>query len=164
MIIENSENTTGASGNIRERNTPLSRESVADYCRRNYKLLGLRSINDPDLPEVLCADSHTPRRFLALYAQSSESELLELIASNPNTPESVMAGLAFHYVASVRAMAASNKMLSISLSESLAFDESAFVRFALASNPRSSRLALELLQKDNNLWISKRATKTAKGV
>lgn len=163
MNFENNESATGASENTRKKNAPLSRESINDYCRRNFKVLGLRSINDPELAEVICSDVRTPRRFLALYAQSSESELLELIASNPNTPESVMAGLAFHYVASVRAMAASNKMLSISLSESLAFDESAFVRFNLASNPRSSKLALELLQKDSNLWISKRATNTAKG-
>lgn len=162
MIIENSDSRIGTSGSTRSKNTPIEKESINDYCRRTFKTLGLRSVNDPELPEAICSDKHTPKRFLALYAQSSESELLELIASNPNTPESVMAGLAFHYVESVRAMAASNKKLSTSLSESLAFDESAFVRFALASNPRSSKLALQLLQKDSNLWISNRATKTAK--
>ena len=132
-------------------------ETFNEYCQRKYKYLGLSSFNDPQLPDLICSDSHTPENFLALYAMSTECDLLEKLAANPNTPIEVLAGLAFHYETSVRAKTASNAKISITLSESLAIDESLPVRFVVASNPQSSARALKLLQTDLNKFVANRA-------
>ena len=137
-----------------------SKETYLEYCQRAYKLFGLSSFSDPELPEVICTDAHTPQRFLALYAQSSESNLLNKLASNPNTPQDVLAGLAYHYETSVRVMTASNSRISVALSESLALDESCSVRHSVASNLSSSVEALRLLRTDLNRFVSKRANNT----
>lgn len=130
------------------------------YSERLAENWGLSSASDPRLPAIIASDSNTPRKFLALFAQSTEKDILERLASNPNTPEDVMIGLAEHYEQSVREAAANNNQAPNVVSESLAQDESLNVRFAVASNPHSSEKALETLENDWNPYIVRRARKT----
>lgn len=130
------------------------------YSERLAEDWGLPSASDPRLPAIITSDSKTPRKFLALFAQSTEKDILERLASNPNTPEEVLIGLADHYEQSVREAAANNNEAPDAVSESLAQDENLNVRFAVASNPHSSLKALESLQEDWNPYVVRRANKT----
>ena len=130
------------------------------YSERLADDWGLASSSDPRLPAIMTSDANTPKKFLALFAQSTEKDILERLASNPNTPEEVLIGLADHYEQSVREATANNNMAPDVVSESLAKDENLNVRFAVASNPHSSTKALEHLSEDWNPYVVRRARKT----
>lgn len=139
-------------------------ESFQSYCHKRAIQLGINEFDDHLMPEIIIADSNTPGRFLALFAQSSECRLLERLSANPSTPNEVLLGLAYHYENSVRLSVAKNMNSSNTVSESLAKDESINVRFAVASNRNSSIKALKMLQSDRNVFISKRANTTIRSI
>lgn len=130
------------------------------YSERLAEKWGLNSASDPHLPALITSDPNTPRKFLALFAQSTEKDILERLASNPNTPDDVLLGLADHYESSVRLALANNNCAPDKVIESLVEDDSVNVRFTVASNPNSSKRALEALEDDTNPYVVRRASKT----
>ncbi|MBI1271883.1 hypothetical protein GC174_15770 [bacterium] len=130
------------------------------YSERLAAKWGLNSASDPHLPAIITSDPNTPRKFLALYAQSTEKDILERLAANPNTPDDVLMGLADHYDSAVRTALANNNCAPDKVIESLVEDESVNVRFTVASNPHSSKRALKALERDCNPYVVRRASKT----
>lgn len=140
--------------------TNNSFELFHKYSERLAAKWGLSSASDPHLPAIITSDPNTPRKFLALFAQSTEKDILERLAANPNTPDDVLLGLADHYDAAVRLALANNNCAPDKVVESLVEDESVNVRFTVASNPHSSKRALEALESDCNPYVVRRASKT----
>ncbi|MCA9814464.1 MAG: hypothetical protein R3C24_02345 [Cyanobacteriota/Melainabacteria group bacterium] len=130
------------------------------YSERLAEKWGLNSASDPHLPAIITSDPNTPRKFLALFAQSTEKDILERLAANPNTPDDVLMGLADHYDSAVRLALANNNRAPDMVIETLVEDDSVNVRFTVASNPNSSKRALEALEDDNNPYVVRRASKT----
>lgn len=140
--------------------TNNSFELFHKYSERLAAKWGLNSASDPHLPAIITSDPNTPRKFLALFAQSTEKDILERLAANPNTPDDVLMGLADHYDSAVRTALANNNSAPDEVIESLVDDDSINVRYTVASNPNSSKQALEALEGDSNPYVVRRASKT----